>query len=92
MRKVVQYPRLVATVFAGNRVITHGAIVPKVGLQTIRLANYVQYLPKGTRLSIAFGPSSGSADVAYLGFADEKSISLGPAALSLQVLTKPVRG
>jgi esterase/lipase len=92
VRKVVQYPRLVATVFAGNRVITHGAIVPKVGLQSIRLANYVQYLPKGTRLSVTFGPSSGSADVAYLGFADEKSISLGPAALSLQVLTKPISG
>jgi esterase/lipase len=90
VRKVVQYPRLVATVFAGNRVITHGAIVPKVGLQTIRLANYVQYLPKGTRLSVAFGPSSGSADVAYLGFGDEKSISLGPAVMALQTLTKPV--
>jgi hypothetical protein len=86
----VQYPRLVATVFAGSRVITHGAIVPKVGLQTIRLANYVQYLPKGTRLSVTFGPSSGSADVAYLGFGDEKSISLGTAVIALQTLAKPV--
>ena len=60
-------PDRVATVFAGNRVVTHGAIVPKVGLQTIRLANYAQFLPKGTRLSVTFGPSSGSADVAYLG-------------------------
>ena len=92
VRKVAQYPRLVATVFAGSRVITHGAIVPKVGLQSIRLASYVQYLPRGTRLSITFGPSSGSADVAYLGFADEKSISLGPASLGLQVLTKPISG
>jgi len=90
VRRVVQYPRLVATVFAGARVITHGAIVPKVGLQTIRFANYVQYLPRGTRLSVVFGPSSGSADVAYLGFGDEKSITLGPAVLSLQALTKPV--
>jgi esterase/lipase len=90
IRKVTQYPRLVATVFAGNRVITHGAIVPKAGLQTIRLANYVQFLPKGTRLSVTFGPSSGSADVAYLGFGDEGSIALGPAVISLQVLTKPV--
>jgi fermentation-respiration switch protein FrsA (DUF1100 family) len=88
--RVTNYPRLVATVFAGNRVITHGAIVPKVGLRTIRLANYVQYLPKGTRLTVVFGPSSGSADVAYLGFGDEGSISLGTAFLSLQVLTKPV--
>ena len=90
--RVSNYPRLVATVFAGNRVITHGAIVPKRGLQTIRLANYVQYLPKGTRLSVVFGPSSGSADVAYLGFGDEGSISVGTAFLSLQVLTKPVSG
>jgi hypothetical protein len=90
--KVTSYPRLVATVFAGNRVITHGAVVPRVGLQTIRLANYVQYLPRGTRLSVVFGPSSGSADVAYLGFGDEGSISLGTAFLSLQVLTKPVSG
>jgi esterase/lipase len=90
VRRVVQYPRLVATLFAGSRVITHGAVVPKVGLQTIRLANYVQYLPRGTRLSAVFGPSSGSADLAYLGFGDEKSISLGPAVLSLRALTKPV--
>ncbi len=90
VRKVAQYPRLVATVFAGSRVITHGAIVPKVGLQTIRLANYVQYLPKGTRLSVTFGPSSGSADVTYLGFGDEKSITLGSAVMALQTLTKPV--
>lgn len=90
--KVDNYPRLVATVTAGNRVITHGAIVPKVGLQTIRLANYVQYLPKGTRLSVTFGPSSSNGDVAYLGFGDETSISLGAADLELQTLTKPVSG
>jgi hypothetical protein len=77
---------------AGNRVITHGAIVPKVGLNTIRLANYVQYLPKGTRLSLVFGDSSGSGDVAYLGFGDSTSISLGPAFLNLQTLTTPVSG
>jgi hypothetical protein len=92
VRAIDQYPRLVATVMAGKRVITHGAIVPKVGLDTIRLANYVQYLPKGTRLTVRFGPDSGSADIAYLGFADQNSISLGPATLDLQVLTKPVSG
>jgi esterase/lipase len=90
VRKVVNYPRLVVTLTAGGQVVSHGAIVPKVGLQTIRLANYVQYLPRGTRLSVVFGPSSGSADVAYLGFGDEQSITLGPAVLSLQALTKPV--
>jgi hypothetical protein len=88
VRKVSNYPHLVATVRAGTRVITHGAIQPKVGLQTIRLANYVQFLPKGTRLTVSFGDSSGN-DVAYLGFGNTGTISLGPAFLSLQVLTKP---
>jgi hypothetical protein len=92
VQKVSNYPRLVATVFAGNRVITHGAIKPKRGLNTIRLANYVQYLPKGTRLTVVFGNSSGSADVAYLGFGDQGTITLGAAFLSLQTLTKPVTG
>jgi fermentation-respiration switch protein FrsA (DUF1100 family) len=91
VRKVSNYPRLVATVLAGNRAITHGGIVPKVGLNTIRLADYVQYLPKGTRLTVTFGDSS-TKDVAYLGFGSSGSISLGPAVLSLQVLTKPVSG
>jgi len=92
VRKITVYPRLVATVMAGSRVITHGAIVPTVGLDTIRLANYVQYLPKGTRLTVRFGPDSGAADIAYLGFADQQTISLGPAFLTLQTLTKPVSG
>jgi esterase/lipase len=92
VRKLSHYPRLVAVVMAGNRVITHGGIVPKLGLNTIRLANYVQYLPKGTRLSLVFGDNSGSADVAYLGFGDSGSISLGPAFLSLQTLTTPISG
>lgn len=91
VRKVSNYPRLVATVLAGNRVITHGGIVPKAGLNTIRLADYVQYLPKGTRLTVTFGDSS-TRDVAYLGFGSTGSISLGPAILSLRVLTKPISG
>jgi esterase/lipase len=90
VRKVSHYPRLVATVSAGGKVLTHGAIVPKVGLQTIRLANYVQYVPKGAKFSVAFGPSSANGDVAYLGFGDSGTISLGSADLELQVLTKPV--
>ena len=92
VRKLTHYPRLIVVVMAGNRVITHGGIVPKVGLNTIRLANYVQFLPKGTRLQLVFGDSSGSGDVAYLGFGDSGSISLGPAVLSLQALTAPVSG
>jgi esterase/lipase len=89
VQKVKNYPHLVATVLAGNRVVTHGAVVPKVGLNTIRLADYVQYLPKGTRLTVTFGDSS-TKDVAYLGFGTTGSITLGAAVLSLQVLAKPV--
>jgi esterase/lipase len=92
VKSVDTYPRLVATVLAGNKVITHGAIVPKVGTDTIPLANYVQYIPKGTRLTIRFGPDAGPFDIAYLGFADQKSISLGAATLNLQTLPKPVSG
>ena len=92
VRKVVNYPRLVVTLTAGGRVISHGAIVPKVGLQTIRLANYVQYVPKGARFAISFGPASAGADIAYLGFGGTGSISLGPADLQLQLLTKPATG
>ena len=88
--KVTSYPRLVATVLAGGKAITHGAIVPKVGLQTIRLANYVQYVPKGTHFTVVFGPASAAPDISYLGFGDQGSISLGTADLQLQVLTKPV--
>lgn len=88
--KVSRYPRLVATVLAGGKPITHGAIVPKVGLQTIRLANYVQYIPKKTRFTLVFGPASAAPDISYLGFGNQGSISLGAAELQLQVLTKPV--
>lgn len=92
VKSIDTYPRLVATVMAGNRVITHGAVVPKVGVDTIRLANYVQYIPKGAKLTIRFGPDSGPLDIAYLGFADQKSISLGAPTLTLSTLPKPVSG
>ncbi len=91
VRKLSNYPRLVAVVLAGNRVITHGAIKPKVGLQTIRLANYVQYLPKGTRLTVRFG-DDGRPDLTYLGFGGRGSIALGRAFLRLQTLRRPVSG
>ena len=85
------YPRLVAVLLAGGRVISHGGIVPKKGQNTIRLANYVQYLPKGTRLTLQLGPDGGTADFAY-GASPAGSISVGSAFLSLQTLTKPISG
>jgi alpha-beta hydrolase superfamily lysophospholipase len=90
VRRVVHYPRLVVTLTAGGRVVSHGAIVPKVGLQTIRLADYVRYIPRGARFAVTFGPASAGGDLSYLGFGDSGSISLGAADLHLQVLTKPV--
>jgi esterase/lipase len=89
--KLANYPHLVAVVLAGRRVISHGAIVPKKGSNTIRLANYVQYLPKGTRLTLQLGPDGGTADFAY-GASTAGSISVGSAFLSLQTLTKPISG
>jgi ABC-type branched-subunit amino acid transport system substrate-binding protein/esterase/lipase len=87
--KVSRYPHLVAVVLAGKRVITHGAVVPKKGLNTIRLANYVQFLPKGTRLTLQLGPDGGTTDFAY-GASPGGTIKLGAAELQLQVLTRPV--
>ena len=93
VQKVANYPRLVATVLRGQpRDHARRDQAEASGCNTIRLANYVQYLPKGTRLTIVFGDSSGSADVAYLGFGDRGTITLGAAFLSLQMLTKPVSG
>ena len=79
--------KIVGTV--GIILLVQGLATIKYGSDTVRVK---QYLPKGTRLTVVFGPSSGSIDVAYLGFGDEGSISLGSADLMLQVLTKPVSG
>lgn len=92
VRRLRADPRLVATVTADGRVITDGAIVPHVGLDTIRLANYVQYLPAGARLSVHFGPSSATGDPTYLGLPASGSISLGTASLALHTLTRPISG
>lgn len=93
VQKLVGVPRLVATVTAGRRVITHGAVVPRKGLVTIRLASYAQYLPKGTRLRVTFAPDSTTAgDLAYLGFGNSGEVVLGPATIQLQTLRKPVSG
>ncbi len=93
VRSVSAYPRLVATLTAlqpGGKqvVVSHGATVPKRGLNTIRLASYAVAIPKGSRLSLTLGPDS--PDLVYLGFGDSGSIALGPAFLDLQVLRKPV--
>ncbi|HEY6052758.1 MAG TPA: alpha/beta fold hydrolase, partial [Gaiellaceae bacterium] len=87
VQRLSGYKRLVAVVLAGRRVVTHGAVVPRLGLNTIRLAAYSVYLPKGTWLQLRLGPDGGTADLAYLGFGDPGSIGLGAAFLNLQTLT-----
>jgi pimeloyl-ACP methyl ester carboxylesterase len=88
--RVSRYPRLVAVVLAGGRVVTHGAIVPKVGMNTIRLADYAVFVPKGTRISVRLGRDGGAADLAYYGSIKGGSIRLGRVALDLRVLAQPV--
>jgi predicted acyl esterase len=94
--KVAGYPRLVATLTAlqpgGKQVtVTHGAVVPKQGLNTIRLADYAVAIPKGSRLRLDLGPDSAShGDIAYFGFGDIGTIKLGAAFLNFSVLRKPV--
>ncbi|HET8606512.1 MAG TPA: alpha/beta fold hydrolase [Gaiellaceae bacterium] len=90
VQQLAAYPRLVAVVLANGRVVTHGAVVPHRGLDTIRLADYAVYLPKGTRLTLRLGPDGGSSDLAYLGFGATGTIRLGAAFLNLQTLAKPI--
>jgi predicted acyl esterase len=86
VKKLSRYPRLVAVVLANGKVVTHGAVVPKLGPNVVPLANYVQTIPKHARLTVRFGPDSGPSDIAYLGFGDSGSISLGGAMINLRVL------
>ncbi len=94
--KVAGYPRLVATLTAlepgGKQVtVTHGAVVPKQGLNTIRLADYAVAIPKGSRLRLNLGPDSAShGDLAYFGFGDIGTIKLGAAVLNFSVLRTPL--
>jgi pimeloyl-ACP methyl ester carboxylesterase len=94
--RVAGYPRLVATLTAlepgGRQVtVTHGGVVPRPGLNTIRLASYAVAIPKGSRLRLDLGPDSAShGDIAYFGFGDVGTISVGAASLKLSVLRVPV--
>jgi hypothetical protein len=81
-----RYPRLVAVVLAGQRVVTHGAVVPRVGLNTIRLADYAVQIPAGVRITVRLGPDGGALDPAYAGVPSSGTIGLGEASLDLRVL------
>ena len=54
--KLTRYPRLVVTVAAGSKIVAHGGLKPKVGVNQVTLANYCVYVPKGTRLRVTVGP------------------------------------
>jgi dienelactone hydrolase len=90
--KLASYPRLVVTVLAGNTVVSQGGMRPRVGLNVVRLANYCVFVPKGTRLRVTVGPASPTGQLAYLGFADTGSATIGPIRLQLPALVKRVSG
>jgi hypothetical protein len=88
--KLASYPRLVATVLAGNRVVSHGGLKPHAGRNVVKLANYCVYVPKGTRLRVTVGPSSPAGQIAYLGFSGSGSATIGKITLRLATLAKPI--
>jgi len=90
LSKLVRYPRLVVTVTAGTRVVAHGGLRPRAGVNRVQLANYCVYVPKGTRLRISVGPASPAGQFAYLGFAGAGSATLGAVTLRLSTLATPI--
>ena len=90
--KLASYPRLVVTVLAGNRVVSHGGLKPKAGRNVVKLANYCVYVPKGTRLHVTVGPSSPAGQIAYLGFAGSGSATIGKITVRLATLARPISG
>jgi ABC-2 type transport system ATP-binding protein len=90
--KLASYPRLVVTVLAGSKVVAHGGLRPKAGVNRVTLANYCVFVPKGTRLRVSIGASSPAGQFAYLGFGESGSATIGPVTLTLSTLAKPVSG
>ena len=90
--KLASYPRLVVTVLAGDRVVAHGGLRPRAGVNVVRLANYCVFVPRGTRLRVVVGPSSPAGQLAYLGFAGSGSATIGPVTITLSALRTPVSG
>ena len=88
--KLASYPRLVVTVLAGDKVVSHGGLKPRAGTNVVKLANYCVYVPKGTRLRITVGPSSPTGQIAYLGFAGSGSATIGKITLRLATLARPI--
>jgi predicted acyl esterase len=85
VRRLARFPRLVAVVSAGGRVVTHGAVVPHAGLNTIRLADYVVDIAKGARVTVRL---DAVGDPAYFSLAGpgRGTIRFDPPRLDLRVL------
>ncbi len=90
--KLTRYPRLVVTVLAGSKVVAHGGLKPKAGINRVTLANYCVYVPKGTRLRVTVGASSPAGEIAYLGLPGAGSATIGPISLRLSTLATPISG
>ena len=88
--KLTRYQRLVVTVMAGSKVVAHGGVKPKVGVNEVTLANYCVYVPKGTRLRVTVGAASPAGQIAYLGFAGAGAATIGPVTLKLSTLATPI--
>jgi esterase/lipase len=89
VKSVRAYPRLVAVVLANGKPVTHGAIVPRKGTNTIRLADYVVPIPKGARITVRLG-RDGGPDPTYGAAVPGGTIRLGRVSLDLRVLSRPV--
>jgi alpha-beta hydrolase superfamily lysophospholipase len=90
--KPTRYPRLVVTLLAGSKVVAHGGLRPKAGVNRVTLANYCVYVARGTRLRVTVGPASPPGQFAYLGFAGAGSATIGDVTLKLSTLAKPISG
>ena len=90
--KLASYPRLVVTVLAGDKVVSHGGLKPRAGRNVVLLANYCVNVPKGTRLRVTVGASSPAGQIAYLGFAGSGSATIGKITVRLATLAKPISG
>jgi predicted acyl esterase len=90
--KLVSYPRLVVTVLTGQKVVAQGGVRPKAGVNRITLANYCVFVPGRARLRVSIGASSPAGQIAYLGFPDSGSATIGPVTVKLSTLAKPVSG
>jgi predicted acyl esterase len=84
VRRLARYPRLVAVVRAGGQVVTHGAVVPHRGTNTIELSDYSVPIPKGSRITVQLGAAG---DPAYATASEGAgTIRFGTVRLDLHVL------